>query len=131
MYNKYTQEDYKKIVELYRSEYEATHPPKPKMTAKIYGIRALLSPLIFIYGLFQLFTLTILPILLLLMFFRLILQPFIYLLKIGGTNIKVADSFFGFHDNITIDCLIHITISIWFSFYMVHLYVTTGEIFSL
>lgn len=134
MYNRYTPEDCDIIAEVYKSEYKAKNPPKPEITTKIYLVRALLSPGIFIYGLFITFIMLVFPItqfLLLSMVFRLISQPFVYLLRIGGSDVKVMDSFIDFHDNVTLDSLVTITIPIWLSFYMVHLYINTGEILDL
>lgn len=64
-------------------------------------IRILLSPFIFIYSIFFTAAMCFFPMPIIIGFslYNLITQPFVYLIKKGGTEIKYSESFFNECDN--------------------------------
>lgn len=94
-------------------------------------IRILLSPLIFLWGFFLLFTLTMFPIIpmivLFIGIFGLLSMPFIWLLRKGGSDIEYIEPFIDEIDNIFLSYLATITVYFWFPLYYTYYYIKTGK----
>jgi len=97
-------------------------------------LRILLSPFIFIYGLFlicagMLFPLTMIVFLSLIM---IVAHPFIWLINKSINNkIEEMESLLNITSNNFINNLLTVTIPIWGAFYVVYIYIKDGEIFTL
>lgn len=107
------------------------------MNKKIIA-RLLLSPFIFLWGVFMLaaFTLFPLPLIVLLSLFGIISIPFVWAFRKSGSKIKYMEPFltnyedFEQEKNIFKNHLLMSTIYIWGAFYVAYLYIKTGEIYN-
>ena len=108
------------------------------MNNNLIFLRIILSPFIFLWGIFLLAagTLFPVPLLVLISMYGLICTPFIWLIKKSKTNIKYPEPFlskYGDYENeknIMRDHLFGATIYLWGAFAVVYNYIKTGEIFT-
>lgn len=98
----------------------------------IFLLRVFLSPFIFLWGLFLLAAGTLFPITFLVMisFFGLLLEPFIWLFKKSGADINGIEPFIYNTGNNALGHFLGLTIHIWGAFAVVYLYVKKGVIFT-
>lgn len=105
---------------------------------KNYFYRIILSPIIFLWGVFILIALSLIPIAWMVVIYSLVgmlSTPIIYLLKIGGSDIEftrpvVLDfSVFENNKNVFLMHFIGFTIQIWGAFAITYHYIKTGEIY--
>lgn len=97
-------------------------------------IRILLSPFIFMWGVFLLAALTFFPLSLIvpLSILGFIGTPFVWLLKQGGTDIAYPESLVGKGGSMSAvmgEHLLVSTIHLWGAFYVTYLYLKTGEVY--
>lgn len=99
---------------------------------KKYIFRILLSPFIFIWGLFLLAagTLFPLPFLIGVSFFGLLLEPFVWLFKKSGSKINGIEPFIDNSNNNVLGHFLGLTIYIWGAFAVTYYYIKTGKIFA-
>ncbi len=95
-------------------------------------LRVLLSPFIFIWGLFMLAAGTLFPITFLVMisFVGLLLEPFIWLLKKSGSNINGIEPFIDNTGNNALGHFLGLTIHIWGAFAVVYVYLKDGTVWT-
>jgi hypothetical protein len=96
-------------------------------------LRVLLSPFIFLWGLFMLAVGTVFPITLLVMisFVGLLLEPFVWLLKKSGSNINGIEPFIDDTGNNALGHFLGLTIHIWGAFAVVYIYLKDGTVWSV
>ena len=94
-------------------------------------IRIILSPFILLYGYFMLAAGTALAFpfvfIVMLSLIGFISQPFVYLFRLGGTNLEGIESFIDAENPIR-GHFLGMTIHIWLSYYIVYEYIKTGKI---
>ena len=90
-------------------------------------LRICLSPIAFAWGVFVTMAGMLFPIPLIMMASSaaLLLQPFVYLLNLGGANIIPIEPFL-FEDNPIFGHIVCLTLPLWFPFYLTILYVKEG-----
>ena len=110
----------------------------------LYGVsgsfllRLLLSPLLFLWGVFMLATGTLFPLPLLIIFSvgGMISVPFVWILRKSGAEVGYIEPFFcNYEDfekekNIFRDHFLMASIYLWGAFYVTYLYIKTGEIYN-
>jgi hypothetical protein len=95
-------------------------------------LRVLLSPFIFLWGCFMLAagTLFPLPFLVIISFYGLLLEPFIWLLRKSGSKINGIEPFINVRGNNALGHLLGLTIYVWGSFAIVYVYLKDGTVWT-
>lgn len=95
-------------------------------------LRVILSPFIFLWGCFMLLvgTLFPLPILVIMSFYGLLLEPFIWLLKKSGSNINGIETFIDNTGNNALGHFLGLTIYVWGAFAVVYVYLKDGTVWT-
>lgn len=95
-------------------------------------LRVFLSPIIFLWGLVMLAAGTLFPITFLVMisFFGLLLEPFVWLLRKSGADIIGIEPFIDDTGNNALGHFLGFTIHIWGAFAVAYLYIKDGVVFT-
>ena len=95
-------------------------------------LRVILSPFIFLWGLFMLAvgTLFPLPLLVMISFCGLLLEPFIWLLQKSGSKINGIEPFIDNTGNNALGHFLGFTIYIWGAFAIVYVYLEDGTVWT-
>lgn len=94
-------------------------------------LRIILSPFIFLYGIFLLAagTLFPLPLLVVLSFYGLISIPIIWLLNKSGVEVNQMDNaFISYSNSQALNHFLGLTIYFWGAFYVVYMFIKKGEL---
>ncbi len=93
-------------------------------------LRIILSPLVFLWGLFLLAAGTLFPLNIIvgLSIMGFMLEPFVWLLKKSGSNISGIEPFIDDTGNNALGHFLGITIHIWGAFAIVYIYLKDGTI---
>lgn len=95
-------------------------------------LRVLLSPFIFLWGCVMLAagTLFLLPLLVIISFCGLLLEPFIWLFRKSGSNINGIDPFINVTNNNALGHFLGLTIYVWGAFAVVYIYLKDGTVWA-
>ena len=95
-------------------------------------LRVILSPFIFLWGCFILAagTLFPLPLLVMISFYGLLLEPFIWLLKKSGSNINGIKPIIDNTGNNALGHFLVLTIYVWGAFAIVYIYLKDGTVWT-
>lgn len=95
-------------------------------------LRLLLCPLIFIWGCVMLVVGSFfpLPLIVMISFWGLLFEPFIWLLRKSGANIKGIEPFFDCTGNNAINHFLGLTIYVWGAFAIVYFYLKDGTVWT-
>ncbi len=100
---------------------------------KLTLIRILISPVVFLWGLFLLAAGTLFPVtmIVLISFICLLSEPFIWLFRKTGSYLEAPfDAFFNITGNSALDHFLGATVHLWGAFYITYAYIKTGKIFT-
>jgi uncharacterized Tic20 family protein len=95
-------------------------------------LRILLFPFIFLWGIFMLAagTLFPLPLLVIISFYGLLLEPFIWLLRKSGSKINGIEPFIDDTGNNALGHFLGLTIYVWGAFAIVYVYLKDGTVWT-
>lgn len=99
---------------------------------KQYLLRIVLSPLVFLWGVFLVLAMSLFPLTILVLFswFAMIACPIIWLLNASGATIKYPEPLTNATQYVFINHFIWATSHVWAPFYIAWEYIKTGRIFT-